>query len=99
MKRLDFNLEGRIIDFANELRVKARVLHVPPEVIGIDTSGIGNSDSLDPEFIKRIDQAITQKQEAKLLPYKANAYIPSRSKVAGPTTNYVWVAVQFYKTY
>src|SRR3989344_9494338 len=98
MKRLDFNLEGRLVDAESKKVVNAQPLLVRPRLIGFDAIGITGPNSMDPEYLKRLDQAINQEKAREMLPFEANAYVTSLGKAAGRDQGYVLVAVQFYKT-
>ena len=95
MKRLDFDLEGRVVDAESKKIVNAKPLSVRPGLIGFDASGINGPYSLDKEYLRRLDHAVNQERER--LPYEANAYVTSLEKAAGIEQGYVYVAVQFYK--
>lgn len=97
MKRLNFNLEHKLVDAESGKEVKAKALPVPPSLIGFDASGIIGPSSLDKEYLRRLDQAVNQEKEKQMLPFEANAYLASSGKVAGRDEGYVWLAIQFYK--
>ena len=96
MKRLEFDLESKLVDANSGKIVKAEALSVPPALIGFDTNGIGNSNSFDPEYLRRLEQTVNREKERQMLPYEANAYVASNSKSAGRDQHSVWVAIQFY---
>ena len=97
MKRLKFDLEQRLVDANSGKIVKAKALSIPPDLIGFDISGIGNSNSFDPEYLRRLEQTVDQEKEGQRLPHEANTYVASYGKAAGRDQHYVWVAIQFYK--
>jgi len=94
---LAFDLEGRLVEARTNELVRAEALSVRPDLIGFDTTGIPNSNSTDEEFLRRLDQAVNQEKQRQMLPFSANAYVPSIAKAAGRDQGYVWVAIQFYK--
>jgi len=98
MKRLDFDLEGRLVDAESKKIVNAEPLSVRPKLIGFDASGINGPDSMDEEYLRRLNQAANQEKAGEMLPFEANAYVTSLGKAAGKDQGYVWVAIQFYKT-
>ena len=98
MHRLKFTLEGKLVTARSEAEVAASSLAVGPELIGFDISGIDGPVSSDPEYLRRLENAVTQEKDRGKLPFEADAYVASLSKAAGRDKHYAWVAVQFYKT-
>lgn len=73
--------------------IVAEAVLYPPILVGVNTSGLRDSTSGNPQFLERLDAALHEER----FPYEANAYLPGIQKGKSSVSNQVWVPVQFYK--